>query len=60
MFIIVFGFVIVVIFVGFFLVFVVFVVGMIIGEGDVCYVVENEIWFFCDLFVGIFFVGIGM
>ncbi|EPX87691.1 Kef-type K+ transport system, membrane component [Rubellimicrobium thermophilum DSM 16684] len=36
-----------------------FAAGMIIGEGDSRHTVENEIRPFRDLFVGIFFVGIG-
>lgn len=36
-----------------------FAAGMIIGEGDARHAVENEIRPFRDLFVGIFFVGIG-
>lgn len=36
-----------------------FAVGMIIGEGDARHAVENEIRPFRNLFVGIFFVGIG-
>ncbi|MFN3834673.1 MAG: cation:proton antiporter [Glycocaulis sp.] len=36
-----------------------FAAGMIIGEGDARHAVENEIQPFRDLFVGIFFVGIG-
>jgi CPA2 family monovalent cation:H+ antiporter-2 len=36
-----------------------FAAGMIIGEGDARHVVENEIRPFRDLFVGIFFIGIG-
>ena len=36
-----------------------FAAGMIIGEGDARHAVENEIRPFRDLFVGIFFIGIG-
>jgi CPA2 family monovalent cation:H+ antiporter-2 len=36
-----------------------FAAGMIIGEGDARHVVEKEIRPFRDLFVGIFFIGIG-
>jgi CPA2 family monovalent cation:H+ antiporter-2 len=36
-----------------------FAAGMIIGEGDARHAVENEIRPFRDLFVGIFFAGIG-
>ncbi|MEE9910048.1 cation:proton antiporter [Brucella intermedia] len=36
-----------------------FATGMIIGEGDARHAVENEIRPFRDLFVGIFFIGIG-
>ncbi|SFC23052.1 monovalent cation:H+ antiporter-2, CPA2 family [Bosea sp. CRIB-10] len=36
-----------------------FTTGMIIGEGDARHAVENEIRPFRDLFVGIFFIGIG-
>ena len=36
-----------------------FATGMIIGEGDARRAVENEIRPFRDLFVGIFFIGIG-
>ncbi|MCI1002902.1 cation:proton antiporter [Ochrobactrum sp. C6C9] len=36
-----------------------FATGMIIGEGDARHAVENEIRPFRDLFVGIFFLGIG-
>ncbi|CUB01118.1 cation:proton antiporter [Pannonibacter indicus] len=37
-----------------------FAAGMIIGEGDARHVVEREIRPFRDLFVGIFFIGIGV
>jgi len=36
-----------------------FAAGMVIGEGDARHAVENEIRPFRDLFVGIFFIGIG-
>jgi CPA2 family monovalent cation:H+ antiporter-2 len=36
-----------------------FAAGMIIGEGDARHAVENEVRPFRDLFVGIFFIGIG-
>ena len=37
-----------------------FAAGMIIGEGDARHVVEKEIRPFRDLFVGVFFIGIGV
>jgi CPA2 family monovalent cation:H+ antiporter-2 len=36
-----------------------FAAGMIIGAGDARHAVENEIWPFRDLSVGVFFIGIG-